>query len=264
MEDSFTRFASQSNVYGLAALPGAARGGGRGQEDPVGAGLGQEGVGGSAGAEPEELKGAGPEGRGLARGAPKGLPGVALGGAQWGSEAGTGGAGVGLGVSVPPGQEGALRPGWVGGDGPGGLLAATLKGKVIYFRYQDLRQKLRPVARELQFTYIPGKGTGVHHTCHLLCPGSGRGSKKEGWGTASPALSTTENSRTSPHSQSVHHDWIPVFQVVHVRLQVPVSLPPPALVCLYEPWCNISDRFLPYVWCRVWRAGQLYKDCFAS
>uniref|UniRef100_A0A8D2L987 Kaptin, actin binding protein n=1 Tax=Varanus komodoensis TaxID=61221 RepID=A0A8D2L987_VARKO len=42
-----------------------------------------------------------------------------------------------------------------GADGPGGLLAATLKGKVIYFRYQDLRQKLRPVARELQFTYIP-------------------------------------------------------------------------------------------------------------
>ncbi|KAJ6663598.1 hypothetical protein lerEdw1_009677 [Lerista edwardsae] len=153
MEDSFTRFASQSNVYGLAALPGAARGGGRGQEDSVGAGLGQEGVGGSAGAEAEELKGAGPEGGGLVRGAPKGLPGVALGGAQWGSEAG--GAAMGLGVPVPPGQEGALRPGWVGGGGPGGLLAATLKGKVIYFRYQDLRQKLRPVARELQFTYIP-------------------------------------------------------------------------------------------------------------
>ncbi|XP_044290995.1 KICSTOR complex protein kaptin [Varanus komodoensis] len=84
-EDSFTRFSSQSNVYGLAALPGAARGGGRGQEGPSGAARGQE-----------ELEGA-----------------------------------------------------------AGGLLAATLKGKVIYFRYQDLRQKLRPVARELQFTYIP-------------------------------------------------------------------------------------------------------------
>ncbi|XP_062996031.1 KICSTOR complex protein kaptin [Elgaria multicarinata webbii] len=84
MEDSFTRFSSQSNVYGLAALPGAARGGGRGQESPSGAGQGQEDF-----------------------------------------------------------------------DGPGGLLAATLKGKVIYFRYQDMRQKLRPVARELQFTYIP-------------------------------------------------------------------------------------------------------------
>uniref|UniRef100_A0A663F7N4 Kaptin, actin binding protein n=1 Tax=Aquila chrysaetos chrysaetos TaxID=223781 RepID=A0A663F7N4_AQUCH len=42
-----------------------------------------------------------------------------------------------------------------GGEGPGGLLAAALKGKVIYFRYHDLRQRLRPVARELQFTYIP-------------------------------------------------------------------------------------------------------------
>nr|XP_056701737.1 KICSTOR complex protein kaptin [Euleptes europaea] len=75
VEDSFTRFSSQSNVYGLAALPGAARGGRAGPEE--------------------------------------------------------------------------------GAGGPGGLLAATLKGKVVYFRYQDLRQKLRPVARELPFTYIP-------------------------------------------------------------------------------------------------------------
>ncbi|GAA6069749.1 KICSTOR complex protein kaptin isoform X1, partial [Tachysurus ichikawai] len=35
------------------------------------------------------------------------------------------------------------------------LLAATLKGKVLCFRYQDLQQKIRPVAKELQFTYIP-------------------------------------------------------------------------------------------------------------
>uniref|UniRef100_A0A8C4RLW1 Kaptin (actin binding protein) n=1 Tax=Erpetoichthys calabaricus TaxID=27687 RepID=A0A8C4RLW1_ERPCA len=35
------------------------------------------------------------------------------------------------------------------------LLAATLKGKVVNFKYQDLRQKIRPVAKELQFTYIP-------------------------------------------------------------------------------------------------------------
>ncbi|XP_068257340.1 KICSTOR complex protein kaptin isoform X2 [Nyctibius grandis] len=42
-----------------------------------------------------------------------------------------------------------------GGEGPGGLLAAALKGKVIHFRYHDLRQRLRPVGRELQFTYIP-------------------------------------------------------------------------------------------------------------
>ncbi|XP_054854631.1 KICSTOR complex protein kaptin [Eublepharis macularius] len=97
LEDSFTRFSSQSNVYGLAALPGAARG-------PCGAG-------------PEEP--AGPEGGGAEA-------------ASWGPE--------------PAGGAPA---------GPGGLLAATLKGKVIYFRYQDLRQKLRPVARELQFTYIP-------------------------------------------------------------------------------------------------------------
>ncbi|XP_068106684.1 KICSTOR complex protein kaptin [Hyperolius riggenbachi] len=41
--------------------------------------------------------------------------------------------------------------------GPGGheLLAATLKGKVTNFKYQDLRDKLRAGAREVQFTYIP-------------------------------------------------------------------------------------------------------------
>lgn len=35
------------------------------------------------------------------------------------------------------------------------LLAATLKGKVVCFRYQDLQKKIRPVAKEIQFTYIP-------------------------------------------------------------------------------------------------------------
>uniref|UniRef100_A0A665TG89 Kaptin (actin binding protein) n=1 Tax=Echeneis naucrates TaxID=173247 RepID=A0A665TG89_ECHNA len=35
------------------------------------------------------------------------------------------------------------------------LLAATLKGKVVSFRYQELQQKIRPVAKEIQFTYIP-------------------------------------------------------------------------------------------------------------
>ncbi|XP_039366816.1 KICSTOR complex protein kaptin [Mauremys reevesii] len=90
LEDSFTRLASQSNVYGLAALAG----GGAGRGDPDGEGGPEQGAGG------------------------------------------------------PP--EGGAGP-----EGPRGLLVATLKGKVIYFRYQDLRQKLRPVARELQFTYIP-------------------------------------------------------------------------------------------------------------
>lgn len=37
------------------------------------------------------------------------------------------------------------------------LLAATLKGKVVCFKYQELQQKIRPVAKEVQFTYIPGK-----------------------------------------------------------------------------------------------------------
>lgn len=55
--------------------------------------------------------------------------------------------------------------------GAGGLLAATLKGKVLHFRYQHLRHKLRPVARELQFTYIPGQGAG------RLLPGQGAGSR---------------------------------------------------------------------------------------
>uniref|UniRef100_A0A674GMX0 Kaptin, actin binding protein n=1 Tax=Taeniopygia guttata TaxID=59729 RepID=A0A674GMX0_TAEGU len=41
------------------------------------------------------------------------------------------------------------------GSGPGALLAAALKGKVSLFRYRQLRPRLRPMARELQFTYIP-------------------------------------------------------------------------------------------------------------
>lgn len=36
------------------------------------------------------------------------------------------------------------------------LLAATLKGKVVSFRYQELQQKIRPVAKDVQFAYIPG------------------------------------------------------------------------------------------------------------
>ncbi|KYO43736.1 KICSTOR complex protein kaptin isoform X2 [Alligator mississippiensis] len=43
----------------------------------------------------------------------------------------------------------------LGAAGPGGLLVATLKGKVIHFRYHHLSHGLRPLARELQFTYIP-------------------------------------------------------------------------------------------------------------
>ncbi|XP_051532154.1 KICSTOR complex protein kaptin [Myxocyprinus asiaticus] len=35
------------------------------------------------------------------------------------------------------------------------LLAATLKGKVVCFRYQDMQNKITPVAKEIQFTYIP-------------------------------------------------------------------------------------------------------------
>ncbi|XP_069738353.1 KICSTOR complex protein kaptin isoform X2 [Phaenicophaeus curvirostris] len=49
----------------------------------------------------------------------------------------------------------ARLPGGAGGGAPGGLLAAALKGKVLHVRYQDLRQRLRPLARHLQFTYIP-------------------------------------------------------------------------------------------------------------
>lgn len=47
------------------------------------------------------------------------------------------------------------------------LLAATLKGKVICFRYQDLQQKIRPVAKEVQFTYIPGNNINLLYS-HFL------------------------------------------------------------------------------------------------
>ncbi|KAM4752069.1 LOW QUALITY PROTEIN: KICSTOR complex protein kaptin, partial [Cyanocitta cristata] len=46
-------------------------------------------------------------------------------------------------------------PGGGARGGPGGLLAAALKGKVLLFRYLQLRPRLRPLAREMQFTYIP-------------------------------------------------------------------------------------------------------------
>ncbi|XP_067412794.1 KICSTOR complex protein kaptin [Emydura macquarii macquarii] len=117
LEDSFTRLASQSNVYGLAALAGGlGLGPGPGKGDPEGGADGRGGPGG---------------------GCPEGEPGK--------------------GVVGGPGQGGPVKggSGQACGEGPRGLLVATLKGKVIYFRYQDLRQKLRPVARELQFTYIP-------------------------------------------------------------------------------------------------------------
>ena len=59
--------------------------------------------------------------------------------------------------------------------GGGGLLAATLKGKVLHFRYQHLRHKLRPVARELQFTYIPGQGAGPEGVYFRVGGGESRG-----------------------------------------------------------------------------------------
>lgn len=61
-----------------------------------------------------------------------------------------------------------------GAGGRGELLAATLKGKVLGFRYQDLRQKIRPVAKELQFNYIPGAGR-CGACPRALCGGWGRG-----------------------------------------------------------------------------------------
>lgn len=50
------------------------------------------------------------------------------------------------------------------------LLAATLKGKVVCFRYQELQQKIRPVAKEVQFTYIPGT---QRKTWSMLRPSTG-------------------------------------------------------------------------------------------
>uniref|UniRef100_A0ABM5ESF0 KICSTOR complex protein kaptin n=1 Tax=Pogona vitticeps TaxID=103695 RepID=A0ABM5ESF0_9SAUR len=161
MEDSFTRFSSQSNVYGLAALPGASRGGG-GRGEPVPWGSGQQGTE-ELGLRPEEASGSEGPREAPKQGQPGGV-GAAGQGGLGGSRGTLGGSSVGTpwspgaaaagggggGGPLPPGHEGASRPG-----GPGGLLAATLKGKVVHFRYQDLRQKLRPVAREVQFTYIP-------------------------------------------------------------------------------------------------------------
>lgn len=45
------------------------------------------------------------------------------------------------------------------------LLAATLKGKVVCFRYQDVQKKIRPVAKEIQFTYIPGEALLLKSMC---------------------------------------------------------------------------------------------------
>ena len=48
------------------------------------------------------------------------------------------------------------------------LLAATLKGKVVCFRYQELQQKIRPVAKEVQFTYIPGEDEQTERFAHFI------------------------------------------------------------------------------------------------
>lgn len=48
------------------------------------------------------------------------------------------------------------------------LLAATLKGKVVCFRYQELQHKIRPVAKEVQFTYIPGRDHRQWHQCQSV------------------------------------------------------------------------------------------------
>ncbi|KAJ7303934.1 hypothetical protein JRQ81_011447 [Phrynocephalus forsythii] len=137
VEDSFTRFSSQSNVYGLAALPGPARGREPPPPPPPPPWVSEE-----AGGTPEEglPKQAEPDGgaAGQGQGQGQGLGGSGVSGSP--GHGGGGGGGGGRGCR------------W---GGPGGLLAATLKGKVVHFRYQDLRQKLRPVAREVQFTYIP-------------------------------------------------------------------------------------------------------------
>ncbi len=58
------------------------------------------------------------------------------------------------------------------------LLAATLKGKVVCFRYQELQQKIRPVAKEVQFTYIPGNVTALTVTGNW--PGTVRQQQHEG------------------------------------------------------------------------------------
>lgn len=48
------------------------------------------------------------------------------------------------------------------------LLAATLKGKVVSFRYQELQKKIRPVAKDVQFTYIPGNQV-TNYMRELIC-----------------------------------------------------------------------------------------------
>uniref|UniRef100_A0A4W4H3F8 Kaptin (actin binding protein) n=1 Tax=Electrophorus electricus TaxID=8005 RepID=A0A4W4H3F8_ELEEL len=50
------------------------------------------------------------------------------------------------------------------------LLAATLKGKVVSFRYQDVQHKIRPVAKEVQFTYIPVDAEIVSIDAFNKCP----------------------------------------------------------------------------------------------
>ncbi|XP_051629851.1 KICSTOR complex protein kaptin-like, partial [Manacus candei] len=59
----------------------------------------------------------------------------------------------GLAALEGPAAAFGANPGGFGA--PGGLLAAPLKGKVLLFRYLQLRPRLRPQAREMQFTYIP-------------------------------------------------------------------------------------------------------------
>ncbi|KAM4643467.1 LOW QUALITY PROTEIN: KICSTOR complex protein kaptin [Amazona ochrocephala] len=75
-----------------------------------------------------------------------------------------------------------------GGEGPGGLLAAALKGKVIHFRYHELQRRMRPLAGELQFTYIPGSAGVRGHLWGVMGVYGVSGFYGSLWGGCSPLI----------------------------------------------------------------------------
>ncbi|NXH22794.1 KPTN protein, partial [Bucco capensis] len=141
-----------------------------------------------------------------------------------------------------------------GGEGPGGLLAAALKGKVIYFRYQELRERLRPVARELQFTYIPGvpeRGRG-----HRKLPGGGPEHPGKGLGVLLGRSGVLLKGSEAPcgglgdpgralgllgGSQGLLKVSVPILTLVLSAVAVPIPFPFPIPSCVF-PWQHLGSH----------------------
>ncbi|NWV20199.1 KPTN protein, partial [Origma solitaria] len=131
------------------------------------------------------------------------------------------------------------------GAAPGGLLAAALKGKVLLFRYLQLRPRLRPLAREMQFTYIPVQFWGVPRVSGWLSgvPGCF-------WGVSDRFFGVPQDSGDKPSPfLNIYCDYEPGSEF---------DLDSVAQSCL-----NLELRFTPFQLCHAQvRVGEHLETVF--